>query len=567
MLDDTASKTAGSPEWWLLRLGKRLADDADRFDRLERYWRGDPPYPFGNQRMREAYRRLQRLARTNFGSLIAEAVLERMKVMGFRAGADADEEVDKSAWEWWQANGLDADAGLVHRAAVVLSRAYVIVGKRPPEDEEGDDEGDDEGGRDPEPLVTVEDPRQVIHESHPTDRRRVMAAMKTYWDDISNTQIAVLFLPRSVHYFEAVGIRKDTTAVEMWRAQRWRSTGTIDNPLGEVPVVPFINRPDMAGEGLGEFEDVIDVLDRINTSILDRMVISAMQAYRQRWAKGVSLQDEDGNDTSAFDPGADLLWAVEDENAQFGEFSTTDLTSIVKSIESDVQYLSAITRTPPHYILAGIVNASGDALSVAETGLTSKVVEREQEFGESWERVYRLAAKTQGRTIGTDAEVVWKNPQFRSLTEMASANAQLKAADVPWRTRMRLLDMTPQDIERMEAERMQDAMTMAMMQPLLAPPQQGPFQPTIPGQSGNGARNPNGAGGAGQVARRPAGSSVSGQRGTANTAGNRDAGTSGTALPGGDGASWDSLYQRARRAGVRGASKMTKAQLRAAIGG
>lgn len=67
MLDDAASRKAGTPEWWLLRLGKRLADDADRFDKLERYWRGDPPYPFGNVRMREAYRRLQRLARTNFG--------------------------------------------------------------------------------------------------------------------------------------------------------------------------------------------------------------------------------------------------------------------------------------------------------------------------------------------------------------------------------------------------------------------------------------------------------------------------------------------------------------------
>jgi len=561
VLDDAVSRKAGTPEWWLLRLGRRLADDAPRFDKLESYWRGTPRLPHGNERMREAYKRLQKMARTNFGSLVAEAVLERMKVLGFRAGADATEEVDKSAWKWWQANGLDADSGLVHRTAIVLSRAYVIVGENPEDDPDADTEtGDDTKGL---PLVTVEDPRQVIHESHPTNRRRIMAALKTYWDDVENTQIAILFLPKTVHYFRAVGVKRDTTAVEMWRAQRWRADHKVDNKLGEVPVVPFVNRPDMAGEGLGEFEDVIDLLDRINTSILDRMVISAMQAYRQRWAKGVSLTDENGNDTSAFDPGADLLWVVEDENAQFGEFSTTDLTSIVKAIESDVQYLSAITRTPPHYILAGIVNASGDALSVAETGLTSKVVEREHEFGESWERVYRLAAKTQGKAIGTDAQVEWKNPQFRSLTEMAGANVQLKAADVPWRTRMRLLDMTPQDIERMEAERMQDAMTMALMQPLLAPPTQGPFQPT-PGAGAPGA--PRGPGGAGSVTRRPDGARTAGQNGRGGTAGGSDGGTTNTGL-GGDSSSWDSLYQRAKAAGVRGASKMTKAQLLQAVGG
>lgn len=563
MLDDAASRKHGSAEWWLLRLGKRLADDAPRFDRLESYWRGNPPAPYGNQRMREAYRRLQRMARTNFGALVAEAVLERMKVLGFRAGADASEEVDKRAWKWWQANGLDADSGLVHRAAVVLSRAYVIVGEDP------------DPANDGMPLVTVEDPRQVIHESDPTNRRKVVAALKTYWDEIEDTQVAILFLPERIHYFKAHGVKKDTTAVEMWRFQRWDPDtkvypqGVADNPVGEVPVVPFVNRPDMAGEGLGEFEDVLDVLDRINTSILDRMVISAMQAYRQRWAKGVSLTDEDGNETGAFDPGADLLWAVEDENAQFGEFSTTDLTSIVKAIESDVQYLSAITRTPPHYILAGIVNASGEALSVAETGLTSKVVEREHEYGESWERVYRLAGMVMGRNIpADDAEVVWKNPQFRSLTEMASANVQLKGADVPWRTRMRLLDFTPAEIERMEAERMQDAMTAAMMQPLLAPPQQGPYQPGLPGPTGAGTgapRTPGGAPANGQVSRRSEGAGASGQRGTGNTAGNRDGGTSGTALQG-DNTTWESLYRRARDAGVRGASKMTKEQLRRHIG-
>lgn len=566
MLDDAASKTHGSPEWWLLRLGKRLAEDAGRFDRLESYWLGQPPMPHGNRRMREAYRRLQRQARTNFGALIAEAVIERMKVVGFRAGGDASDIADKQAWKWWQANSLDADAGLVHRAAVVLSRAYVIVGPDPEQDDD-----DAEG----EPLVTVEDPRQVIHESSPTNRRRVIAALKTYWDDVQGEQIAVLYLPNDIYYFKTSGAKSDMKAEELWKGRRWdpdtsvSASGRLDNPLGEVPVTPFVNRPDMSGGGLGEFEDVIDILDRINTLILDRLVVSAMQAYRQRWAKGVRLTDEDGNDTAAFDPGADLLWVVEDDNAQFGEFSATDLTPIVKAIESDVQYLSAITRTPPHYVLAGIVNASGDALSVAETGLVSKLIEREQEFGESWERVYRHASKLKGKAVDHNAEVLWRDPQFRSLTEMASASIQLKSADVPWRTRMRLLDMTPGEIDRMESERMQDAMTNMLLNPALAfagQPGQQPGMPTTPGLPTGLAPGPTGqaVGGLRGASRPTAGdTSVGSSAGGSRSSG---AGKSNTALGGSD-AAWRQLYEQAKSMGIRGASKMTKQQLQAVVGG
>lgn len=447
MLED--AKTPESPGWWLLRLGKRLAQDAKRFDLLERYWRGDPPMPYGNKKMREAYKRLQRLARSNFGSLIVEAPLERMKVIGFSSGGDGTDTTDKEAWSWWQANGLDADQGLVHRHALMMSRSYVIVGVQ-----------------DGKPLVTGEDPRQVIHESSPTNRRDVRAALKTYWDDIDNCQRAVVYLPggRVVYFVTTDRVTRDTDDEQKWAAKSWQRDVSDDYPEGEgslpfteVPVVPFINRPDLAGCGLGEFEDVIDILDRINNQILDRLVISAMQAYRQRWGKGISVDSKD------FDPGADLLWLVEDEDAQFGEFQPTDITPIIKAIESDVQELAAITRTPPQYLLAAMINTSGDALGVAESGLVSKVLEREAEFGESWERVYRLAGRVQERDIPTDAEVVWKSPQFRTLTELASAAVQLASAGVPWRTRMRKLDFTPAEIARMATERAEEAMMNAAL--------------------------------------------------------------------------------------------------------
>lgn len=482
MLDDTA--TPSSPGWWLLRLGVKLDVDLRRFNNLNDYWRGNAPLPFGNQNMREAYRRFQQQAKTNFCKLVAESVIERMKVTGFRTGGDGSETLDKTAWGWWQSNHLDSDSGLVHRAAVVMSRAYVIVGEDP-----------DKPGQ---PLVTGEDPRQVIHESAPENRRKLLAALKTWWDDIENCQRAVLYLPNSLHYFKTtVEATKNTGSnATIWKSASWEidttddsfPDGTAPNSLGVVPVVPFLNCPDLQGDTIGEFEDVTTIQDRINTEVLDRMVISAMQAYRQRWATGVDLTDEDGQPSGGFDPGADLLWNVSDEQARFGEFSPADLSSVLKAVEADVQHLAAITRTPPHYLLGAIVNASGDALAAAETGLTSKVGERSVEFGESWEMVYQLAGLVMGKTIPDACEVIWQNPQFRTLMEMAAANVQLVTAGVPWRTRMSLLDFTPSQIDQMAAERTQDAMLNSILGGV-APGGGGPSgqQASMPGPPGGAA--------------------------------------------------------------------------------
>ena len=62
-----------------------------------------------------------------------EETRERMKPVGFRMGADDTPGGDSEAWRIWQANHLDADSPLVHRASLAMGDAYVIVG---PVDEE-----------------------------------------------------------------------------------------------------------------------------------------------------------------------------------------------------------------------------------------------------------------------------------------------------------------------------------------------------------------------------------------------------------------------------------------------
>lgn len=479
----------GSPGWWMLRLGKALAADTTRLIKLGQYAVGDHHLPEGDRRYRELFRILQRKARTNFVGLVQSSVQERLKVVGFRAGGGASDQTDDAAWQVWQASSMDGESGICHRDMTVYGRAYTMVGPPPKA-----------GGL---PVITVESPLQMMHAYNPHNRRELRAALKVYTDELQGPNIfAVLYLPDGIHYAktndsaptptvapfftspgsDAAGERLSkatgnvASLTDLWTAGAWEidtasgQDGADANEIGVVPVVPFINRPDVSRMGFGEFEDLIDIQDRMNLAMLDRLVISKMQAYRQRWAKGVSDTDENGNPQDQFTPGVDLLWSVEDENASFGDFEQADLSGVLAAIDSDINHMAAISRTPPHYLIGKVVNASGDALKAAETGLASKAGDRQTEAGESWEQTNRIAGLYQDRDVGPDAEVIWADAEARSTLELAAAAVQMGTAGVPWRQRMVVLGFSPQEIMRMDAERASDALLGA----LAAPP---PIQP------------------------------------------------------------------------------------------
>lgn len=433
---------AGSPEWWLHRLGSRLEGDRPRLDRLSRYGRGEHDLPEGHARSRESFARFQRRARSNFTGLVADAVLDRLAITGFRMGDPASED---TAHRFWQANRMDADQSLVLHDALTMGRSYMIVGPN----------------ADGVPTISVEDPRQVIHESEPGDRRRVRAALKTWADEAEGREFAVVYLPDGIHYFscrtqEGVGPR--------WGSAAWERTEDGDGGFaaapvpGVVPVVPFVNRPEKDLAGYGEFEDVLDVQDRINQGILDRLVVGAVGAFRQRWVTGLKLVDAEGKPIQRFDPGADLMWGTEGENVKFGSFDPTDLKGYIEPIRVDVEHLAAISRTPTYYLLGSMVNVSGDALTAAESGLTSKAKRRARQFGESAELVMSVAFRMAGMEPVEDAEVIWDSIERENPAAVADGLVKKQVIGVPWRQLMEDSGYTPAQIKRMQRDRAGDVL-------------------------------------------------------------------------------------------------------------
>lgn len=454
------TRTPNSPGWWLKRLLKELADRQDRLNRLDRYYRGEPDLPVGAESHREAFQQFQRKSRTNFAELIVEAVRERMQPAGFRTGADGDQLGDAEAWRIWQANSLDADSSLVHRSMLSMGLAYVIVGGV---------------ARDIEaPLITPEDPRQVIVAHDPVRRRRAIAALKVFHDEIEDLDRAYLYLPGLV--IQASKTRRSSAGVRLnggLAGWDWVENPVAKLPFPVVPVVEFANKPDLYSSPMGEFEGAIDILDRINHMLLQRLVIATLQAFRQRAVEGnFPTTDEQGNeidydDIFAADPGA--LWLLP-EGAKMWESGQVDLTGILQGVRHDVQDLAAVTRTPLFYLTPDAANGSAEGASLAREGLVFKTADRLVQTGESWEQVKSLAflfAGDRERARRRDLEIIWAPPERFSLAERYDAAAKAQAAGVPWRTVMAdVLQFSPQQIDRMEADRATDALLAPIPVPL-----------------------------------------------------------------------------------------------------
>ena len=168
----------------------------------------------------------------------------------------------------------------------------------------------------------------------------------------------------------------------------------LPNPFGRVPVVEFPNNPRMVTGGRSELAGgQIDIIDRINETVFNRMLAAQFAAFRQKWVTGMEIpRDPDtGEPREPFNSAVDRLWMTENPDAKFGEFSEATLTNYIAAVEADIQHLAAISRVPAYYLLPHGNVPSGEALKAAETGLVAKVKRRQRFFGESWEQVLRLA--------------------------------------------------------------------------------------------------------------------------------------------------------------------------------
>jgi hypothetical protein len=85
--------------------------------------------------------------------------------------------------------------------------------------------------------------------------------------------------------------------------------------FGELP-----NNPRLLTGGISELADVIDVQDRINKTIADRLITQDFGAFPQKWATGYPEEDSQGNSVAPIDIGRDRIVTTDIAETKFGQW-------------------------------------------------------------------------------------------------------------------------------------------------------------------------------------------------------------------------------------------------------
>lgn len=392
----------------LTALLQRLSEPSARYADLDRYYTGTQPLAYLSPESKTALGNRFGVMASNIPRLAVTALAERLRITGFSG--------DAALWADWVRNDLDQTSCVAHREALLLGDSYVIVWA-------------DRFGR---PHVTVESARQVAVLTDPGSRQ-IVAALKRWEDTARKTTEAVLYLPDRITRLRANQLGAITV-------QGLATVEELANPLGVVPVVNLRNSDRILGDfGTSEVDDLKNLCDGLNKSLVDMLTTSEYVGRPRRWATGLELTevpvlDEDGNETgetievNPIPEGARAMIS-ESSDAKFGQLPAADLAGYEASVRVILGQIMAVSTLPAHYVGVFTDNpASADALRAAEASLTARAEARQHTFGRAWEQVAKLmAAVRDGRdpNLIDDIRVQWADAATRSVAQEADAVVKL----------------------------------------------------------------------------------------------------------------------------------------------
>jgi glutathione S-transferase len=235
------------------------------------------------------------------------------------------------------------------------------------------------------------------------------------------------------------------------------------NPLGVVPVVELRNQTLLDDSPISDIQGVMAMQDSIN--LVWAYLLNALDSASlpQRVVTGadvpqVPILDSNGQQIGTRPVELDklhgeaILW-LPDDAAKIAEWSVAQLDAFGSVIERGVEHIAAQTRTPPHYLVAKMVNTAAESLTIAEAGLVSKTRERIRYVNPAIREVNRLVALCQGadeRRIGAIAsgQNLWGDVQYRSEAQMADAMLKMKQVGFPFEYIAERYGLQPDDIQR-----------------------------------------------------------------------------------------------------------------------
>lgn len=452
------------PIEWLAYLGQKLSERRARIDYWRRYYEGDQDLPAGPNQYHDAYKRFQAMARTNLCWLCVESMVPRLQITGYRDGSGKTQQANP-VWDMWQAAKLDSRQFSIWRKAISRSAAYVIVGVDP---------------KDPrKPRVTIEGPETVIVQCDPGDSQRRLAALRLWHDGISKRWMATLYLPGVRYHWQTklsqssgLVVEDETTRGLSFRPGRWELRDEPGRSLPDVPVVPFYNG-DPDEDPRAEFDVGIDVQNRLNLTLLNRLTAERYGAFRQRVLTNYELviDDTTGLPVAPFNPGVDqtvVLPPPEPGQApsELKDLQQTQTDSMLRAVEADMRAFAAVTVTPVYYLPGDLVNIGADSIMALDAGHVAKIRQLMGYWSEDMEEVLTLMASVAG--IDQDlksSEVVWGRPENFNPSAVADYALKLRQAQFPLPMIAEEIGWSPQRVQQLRSELASSAFLSSLSAP------------------------------------------------------------------------------------------------------
>lgn len=413
-----------------------LRGDLEVLERIDDYLHGRHDGPYIPDHADDEYKLLASRCISNWTPLLVGTPAQALYVDGFRPGpggagvgngegAPVEPSTRSSHWDVWQRSRLDARQSAVYRGALAYGHSFAVVEK----------------GKSGKSLVRGLSPLRTaaIFEDPASDEAPVAALTVVSWPNGETKKAGqALLWDGSLRY--EVTFLTDPKATTVTKGVRHGAT--------ECPVTRFAAYVDLDGRTTGVIEPIIPLQDRINQTVFDLLVAQTYASFKVRYATGMAPPvrrnsegeiefDEQGQPIPLpINHNAKRFLFAEDHEVKFGSLDESPLDGYINSIDMSIRHLAAVSQTPPHHLLGQIANLSAEALAAAETSLSRMVDEFRKSFGESWERVFRIAAMIDG-TAGADdyhGEVVWRDMEARSLSQTADALGKMaESLDIPKR--------------------------------------------------------------------------------------------------------------------------------------
>ena len=241
---------------------------------------------------------------------------------------------------------------------------------------------------------------------------------------------------------------------------RWVEAGRIPNVLGEVPLVPLVNRRRTSRvDGRSEItRSIRSYTDEAVRTLLGQSVNRDFYAYPQRWVTGVSA-DEFSQPGWVMSMAS--IWAVDKDDdgdtPNVGSFPVNSPTPYSDQIRLLAQLMAGEAAVPERYF--GFITSnppSGEALAAEESRLVKRAERRQTSFGLGWLSTGYLAAKALDPGIDRaeffgDVGLRWRDASTPTRAATADAVTKLVGAGILPADSRTVLEMLGLDDSQVDA--------------------------------------------------------------------------------------------------------------------